>query len=75
MELDLKEIVKNNTVTFAYYRASYLFYNVIYREEVFMFPVPINDIGDATFLNTDKAMLFMRYIKKAIDEKTFVKAN
>ncbi|MDA3778899.1 MAG: hypothetical protein PF487_01495 [Bacteroidales bacterium] len=75
MELDIKEIIKDNTVTFAYYRAGYLFYNVIYREEVFMFPVPIDDIGDATFLNTDRAMFLMRYIKKAIEEKTFVRAN
>lgn len=30
----------------------------------FEFPVPISDIGDATFLAEDKAMLFMRYIRK-----------
>lgn len=33
-----------------------------------MFPVPIEDIGDATFLAEDKAILFMRYIRKYIEE-------
>lgn len=28
------------------------------------FPVPISDIGNATFLAFDKAILFMRYIRK-----------
>lgn len=28
------------------------------------FPVPIDDTGDGIFLNKDKAMLFMRYIRK-----------
>jgi len=31
-----------------------------------MFPVPIDDTGDGTFLNEDKAMLFMRYIRKQL---------
>jgi hypothetical protein len=33
----------------------------------FNFPVPIDDIGTATFLNVDKAMLFMRYIRKHLE--------
>lgn len=28
--------------------------------------VPISDIGEATFLNQDKGILFMRYIRKSI---------
>lgn len=28
------------------------------------FPVPIDDIGSATFLDEDRAILFMRYIRK-----------
>ena len=33
----------------------------------FEFPVPIEDIGDATFLADDKALLFMRYIRKHLE--------
>ena len=32
------------------------------------------DVGDATFLNEDKAIIMMRYIRKAIDDGTFVKS-
>jgi len=71
--MELKQIVKNNTVHFSHYRASHLYYNVTVNEIKYMFPVPIDDIGDATFLNEDKAMIMMRYIRKALDEKTFVK--
>ena len=32
----------------------------------------ISDIGDATFEAKDKAMFFMRYIRKALGDNTFV---
>ena len=33
----------------------------------FEFPVPVSDIGNATFLANDKALLFMRYIRKHLE--------
>lgn len=71
--MELKTIVKNNTVNFSHYRAGHMYYHVTVEEKTYSFPVPIEDIGDATFLAEDKAMIFMRYIRKALDEKTFVK--
>ena len=63
--MNLKEMVANNkTVTFTYYRDKNLWYKT---ECGFEFPVPIEDIGNATFMSSDKAMLFMRYIRKHID--------
>jgi hypothetical protein len=40
--------------------------NLWYRTEHtnFEFPVPIEDIGNASFLAQDKGILFMRYIRK-----------
>jgi hypothetical protein len=39
--------------------------NLWYVTELgFEFPVPFEDMGNATFLAEDKAMLFMRYIRK-----------
>ena len=70
--MNLTEIVKNNIVKFSHYRAGYLYYNVTVIDRTYKFPVPIEDIGDATFLNEDKAIIFMRYIRKAIDDNTFV---
>lgn len=55
-------------VTFLHYRQKELWYTT---ECGFEFPVPISDTGDATFLASDKAMLFMRWINlqiKAIEE-------
>jgi len=56
---------KGKTVTFVRYRKGELIY---VTECGFEFPVPINDTGDATFLSQDKAMMFMRYIRKHIAE-------
>jgi len=32
-----------------------------------MFPVPVEDTGDGTFLKQDKAMIFMRYIRMQLE--------
>lgn len=71
--MSLKEIIKGNTVYFHYLRANVAFYKVIYNEEWYMFPVPLEDLGDATLLSEDKAMMFMRYIRKALEQSLFVK--
>ena len=58
----IKEMVMNNQrVFFVKYRDSDLWYKT---ECGFEFPVPIDEAGTATFLAEDKAMLFMRYIRK-----------
>jgi hypothetical protein len=41
--------------------------------QLWEFPVPIEDVGDATFNATEKALLFMRYIRKAQEEGSFVR--
>jgi len=60
--LTLKEMVKGGKrVRFSFYREKELWYTT---EDGFEFPVPIGDIGSAIFLAEDKAILFMRYIRK-----------
>ena len=73
--MNIKEIVKDNTVAFFKYRQGIAYYTVRVPSTgaEHMFPVPLEDIGDATLLANDKAIVFMRYIRKAIDEGTFVK--
>jgi hypothetical protein len=62
----LKEMVaKDKNVSFMYYRSGNLWYTT---DDNFLFPVPISDIGDATFNHKDKAILFMRYIRKYMAE-------
>ena len=61
----LKDMVKDNKkVFFSFYRDKELWYKT---ECGFEFPVPIFDIGNATFMAEDKALLFMRYIRKHMD--------
>lgn len=58
----IKDMVANGRkVRFTHYKSGELWY---VTETGFAFPVPIADTVDASFLAEDKAMLFMRYIKK-----------
>lgn len=63
--MNIKDMVRDNKkVKFTHYHQSDLWY---VTECGFEFPVPISDCGVAKFLAEDKAMLFMRYIRKHIE--------
>jgi hypothetical protein len=62
--MNIKEMVKDGKkVQFVCYRSGELWYKT---ETDFVFPVPITGTGDATFAAEDKALMFMRYIRKHI---------
>ena len=73
--MDIKKIVKDNEVRFDRYRQGIVYYSVRVPAEnsEYTFPVDLKDIGDATLLARDKAIVFMRYIRKALDDGTFVR--
>ncbi|MEM9531637.1 MAG: hypothetical protein AAGA23_12015 [Pseudomonadota bacterium] len=58
---DLKSLVKGKTAKFVFYRDRALHYQI---DDEFVFPVPIEDAGSATFRSEEKALLLMRYIRK-----------
>jgi len=60
MVMNVKDCIKGN-VTFLYYRAGNLWY---VTENSFCFPVPIEDVGDATFNKEEKGIMLMRWIRK-----------
>jgi len=62
--MTLKEMVKDKTVKFLYYRDGELTYRT---EDGFEFSVPITDAGTGTFKAEDKAIFFMRWIRKQLD--------
>ena len=71
--MNIKDIVKDNTVRFVRYRQGCAFYCVnVPRDGDYQFPVPLDDIGDATLELEDKAILFMRYIRRAITDGSFI---
>lgn len=48
--------------TFQFYKDGSLWY--LTKHTDFLFPVPIPDIGNATFNASEKGLLMMRYIRK-----------
>jgi hypothetical protein len=61
----IKEMVKDHKkVKFSFYRDKELWY---VTEDGFEFPVPIEEVGNATFMAQDRAILFMRYLRKHIE--------
>lgn len=63
--MTLKELVKDKTVKFVCYRDGELNY---VTEDGFQFSVSITDTGTGTFKAEDKAIFFMRWIRKRLDE-------
>ena len=71
--MNIKDIVKDNTVRFVRYRRGIAYYGVnVPADGAYVFPVPLEDIGDATLELEDRAIMFMRYIKRAISDGSFV---
>lgn len=77
-EFNIKDIVKDNKVYFLYAREGKLYYGVDYLDKTYQFPTSfslLNGIGNSTFMKEDKAIYFMRYIRKAIDSDEFILTN
>lgn len=60
---DLKSRIKGS-VTFVHYQDQSLVYRC---DDGFEFPVPLSDTGHTRFPATEKAMLFMRWIRKHME--------
>lgn len=72
--MNITQLIKDNHVSFVEYRKGFFYYRIKEPSDNYhIFPVPLDDIGDATLKFTDKAIYFMRYIRKAIEEGTFIK--
>jgi len=69
---DLKTIVRDgNKAMFSHYRDGNFFYVVKVRDQAYSFPIPIDDAKGSTFFAEFKAITLMRWIRKAIEDKTF----
>jgi len=86
--ITLKDLIKDNKVYFDSYRAGFFYYNLDFgfihiqdtdevndKKITYQFTVPADDIGNATLLASDKAITFMRWIKKAVDNNELIKIN
>ncbi len=74
--VNIKEVVKDNTVRFSYLRAGVAYYSVDVKGTEYTFPIRLDsDLGEATLLAEDKAIFFMRYIRKALEKNEFHKTS
>ena len=65
---NLKELVQpGKMVTFVKYRKGNLYYKT---DCGFEFPVPVSDLGDAYCNATEKASMYMRYMRKHLEHAT-----
>ena len=71
--MKLLDIVKDNKVNFDFLRAGIAYYKITVENIIYRFPVPLEDIGEATLLSEDKGIIFMRYIRKSIETNQFNK--
>lgn len=62
--MSIKEMVKDKKVYFDFYRDMELWYKT---EDGFEFPVPVSDTGKGIFKKEDKAITYMRWIRKQME--------
>jgi len=62
--MNIKDIVKDKRVFFEFFRDSDLWYKT---EDGFSFPVPISDVGKGVMKREDKAITYMRWIRKHLE--------
>jgi glycyl-tRNA synthetase beta subunit len=71
MSHDLKTIVAgNNKAVFSHYRDGNFFYVVKVQDQKYSFPIPTEDAKGTTLFAEFKAITLMRWIRKAIEDKT-----
>lgn len=73
---DIKDFVaKDNFAFFNSFRAGVFYYHVykVGSDIAYEFQVPVEDIGGATINAEEKSITMMRYIRKSIENKTFIK--
>ena len=72
--MKVTDFVKSTTsCLFEYFRCGVLYYSVSNDNmECYVFPVPVEDLGNATVKFEEKSITLMRYIRKAIEDKTMV---
>lgn len=65
--LNIKSLVVKNAL-FEYYRSGFVYYSIQTGDGInWIFPIPLDDVGNATLSWQEKGITLMRWIRKAID--------
>lgn len=73
MNKSIKDIVKDNIVEFSSYRNNMFYYNIKIDDDFYQFSIEREDIEGSTLMAKDKAITFMRWIRKAMNDNTLIK--
>jgi hypothetical protein len=76
IQIELKKIVANkNMARFSHYRDGYFFYTVEVEGKRYSFPISLEEAKGATLFAEFKAITLMRWIRKALADRTFQPAR
>ncbi len=75
MEFHITDIVKKNFTHCLFLRGENAYYTLVVHGTRYVYPVNLGDLGGASIFAEMKAITMMRYIRKALEDKTFVKAG
>jgi len=75
--MNIKDFVTSrNTAEFDSFRAGVFYYKIQSMKspfDVYKFQIPIEDTNGATFNDIEKSVTIMRWVRKSIENKTFIK--
>ena len=82
MDITIKDAVRDTLAKFTHACAGVLYYkvtvNVEGKEGEYQFPIDMNDkedVGTTSFVSEYRGITLMRYIRKAIENETFIKVK
>ena len=76
--MNIKDVIKDNFVKFSHACEGVLYYNVDVDGKTYEFPVNMNnkdDVGTGIFIPKDKAIYFLRWIRKAVESNKFIQVK
>lgn len=74
--MEIKDYVTaGNFAIFDSFRAGVFYYSIPHKItlKLYQFQIPVEDIGGATLKHKEKSVSMMRWIRKSIENKTFIK--
>jgi len=75
MKSTIKDIVKGTKASFVYYRQKMMYYKVYLKRDRnwYIFPVPIDDLMEASCNDVERTITLMRYVRKSVANGSFVR--
>lgn len=74
--MDIKDFVTaGNFAVFSSFRAGVFYYSIPHKIslKLYQFQIPVDEIGGATLSFREKSVTMMRWIRKSMEDKTFIK--